>query len=228
MNFCEKPIAVMSWSSGKDSAFALHRIRQGNDISVIGLLTTMNMENDRVSVHGVRKELLDKQMEVLGLPVDMVMLPMPCDNEVYQQKMSAMIKTFHERGVQCVIFGDLFLEDIRQYRVDQMQGTGIKPIFPLWKEDTRLLSRQMVDEGLEAIVTCIDQRVLPAAFAGRRYDHSFLDDLPDGVDPCGENGEFHTVTVSGPMFTQDIAVEIGEQVVRGDFVYTDVMLREGR
>ncbi|NIQ08967.1 MAG: ATP-binding protein, partial [Gammaproteobacteria bacterium] len=152
MNFCEKPIAVMSWSSGKDSAFALHRIRQGNDISVIGLLTTMNMENDRVSVHGVRKELLDKQMEVLGLPVDMVMLPMPCDNEVYQQKMSAMIKTFHERGVQCVIFGDLFLEDIRQYRVDQMQGTGIKPIFPLWKEDTRLLSRQMVDEGLEAIV----------------------------------------------------------------------------
>ena len=219
----DKPKVVVSWSSGKDCAFALHQVRTEEKFEVVGLLTTLNGENDRVSMHGVRKELLQKQMVALGLPAEMVMLPMPCDNETYRRLVGGTIEVLRERGVQNVIFGDLFLEDIRQYREEQMQGSGLGAIFPLWLRDTRHLSRDMVDSGLRAVVTCVDQRTLSAEFVGRQYDHAFLDDLPVGVDPCGENGEFHTLVIDGPMFSSGLNIEIGEKVSHGDFTFADVL-----
>jgi len=223
MNTNDKPLVVVSWSSGKDCAFALHQIRNEGKFEVIGLLTTLNQENDRVAMHGVRKELLQRQMEALDLPAEMVMLPMPCDNETYRRLVGDTIEVLRERGVKQVVFGDLFLEDVRQYREEQMQDSGLSPIFPLWLRDTKQLSRDMVESGLRAIVTCVDQRALPAEYVGRQYDHVFLNDLPPGVDPCGEKGEFHTVVVDGPMFLSGIPVEIGETVVRGDFAFADVV-----
>lgn len=223
MKVKEKPKTIISWSSGKDSAFALHQIRKEDNLYVAGLLTTLNGENDRISIHGVRKELLEKQMEALQLQAEMVKLPMPCDNEIYRQEMGRVVARLKAEGVEHIVFGDLFLEDIRQYRLDQMRGTGIEPLFPLWQLDTGRLARDMVDEGLSAIVTCVDQRVLNAEFVGRPYNHEFLDDLPDGVDPCGENGEFHTVALAGPMFSRAINVAVGERVVHGDFVFADVV-----
>ena len=151
------------------------------------------------------------------------MLPVPCDNDAYQKTMGCAIARLRENSIEHVVFGDLFLEDIRQYRVDQMLGTGIAPLFPLWLKNTAELSRKMVDEGLRAIITTVDLRVLPIEFVGRQYDHDFLNDLPDGVDPCGENGEFHTVAIAGPMFSEEIEVEIGERYVSGDFAYIDVI-----
>lgn len=219
----DKPKVVVSWSSGKDCAFALHQVRSEGNFEVVGLLTTLNSENDRVAMHGVRKDLLQKQMDALGLPAEMVMLPMPCDNETYRRLVGGSIELLRERGVQNVVFGDLFLEDIRQYREEQMAGSGLGLLFPLWLRDTRQLSRDMVASGLRAIVTCVDQRALSAEFVGRDYDHSFLDDLPAGVDPCGENGEFHTLVVDGPMFSAGLSVEVGEKVVRGDFAFADVV-----
>lgn len=223
MEIKNKPKTIISWSSGKDSAFALHQVRIENKLTVVGLLTTLNGENERVSIHGVRKELLEKQMETLELPAEMVMLPMPCDNEAYQKEMSQVIDRLKDKGIEHIVFGDLFLEDIRQYRLDQMYGTGIEPLFPLWRLDTGKLARNMIDEGLRAIITSVDLRVLGAEFVGRVYDHKFLDDLPDGIDPCGENGEFHTVAIAGPMFTHAIKVKVGERVVRGDFAFADVV-----
>jgi uncharacterized protein (TIGR00290 family) len=220
----DKPKVVVSWSSGKDCAFALHQVRTEGLFEVVGLLTTLNSENDRVAMHGVRKELLQKQMAALGLPAEMVMLPMPCDNETYRHLLGNTIEVLRERGVQNVVFGDLFLEDIRQYREEQMEGSGLGSVFPLWLRDTGRLSREMVNSGLRAVVTCVDQRALPAEFVGRQYDHVFLDDLPAGVDPCGENGEFHTLVIDGPMFSGGLNVELGEKVVRGDFVFADVLL----
>ena len=219
----DKPKVVVSWSSGKDCAFALHQVRAEEKFEVVGLLTTLNSENGRVAMHGVRKELLQKQMAALGLPAEMVMLPMPCDNETYRRLVGGTIEVLRERGVQNVIFGDLFLEDIRQYREEQMQGSGLGAIFPLWLRDTGQLSRDMVESGLRAVVTCVDQRALSAEFVGRQYDHAFLDDLPVGVDPCGENGEFHTLVIDGPMFSSGLNVEIGEKVFHGDFAFADVL-----
>ena len=217
------PKAVVSWSSGKDCAFALHQVRIEGRIDVIGLLTTLNEENDRIAMHGVRKELLQMQLEALDLPAEMVMLLMPCDDETYRQRVGLTVEKLRERGVKQVIFGDLFLEDIRQYREEQMQNSGLDPVFPLWQRDTNQLCRDMVESGLQAVVTCIDQRVLSADYLGRRYDHQFLDDLPDDIDPCGENGEFHTLVTAGPMFSRPIAVRIGEKVLRGDFAFVDVL-----
>lgn len=215
--------AVVSWSSGKDCAFALHQVRTEGRVDVVGLLTTLNEENDRIAMHGVRKELLQMQLEALDLPAEMVMLPMPCDNETYRQRVGLTVEKLRGRGVKQVIFGDLFLEDIRQYREEQMQGCGLDPVFPLWQRDTSQLCRNMVDSGLQAVVTCVDQRVLSAEYLGRQYDHQFLDDLPPDIDPCGENGEFHTLVTAGPMFSWPIAVKIGEKVFRGDFAFVDVL-----
>jgi uncharacterized protein (TIGR00290 family) len=223
MNHKDKPKVVVSWSSGKDCAFALQQVRTGEEFEVVGLLTTLNSENDRVAMHGVRKELLQQQMAALGLPAEMVMLPMPCDNETYRRLIGGTIEVLRERGVQNIVFGDLYLEDIRQYREEQMEGSGLGSIFPLWLRDTEQLSRDMVDSGLCAVVTCVDQRALSAEFVGRSYDHAFLDDLPVGVDPCGENGEFHTLVIDGPMFSSGLNVEIGEKVLRGDFAFADVL-----
>lgn len=219
----DKPKVVVSWSSGKDCAYALHQVRTEEEFEVVGLLTTINSENDRIAMHGVRKELLQKQMAALGLPAEMVMLPMPCDNETYRRLVGGTIEVLRERGVQNVVFGDLFLEEIRQYREEQMQGSGLGSIFPLWLRDTGQLSRDMVDSGLHAVVTCVDQRALSAEFVGRQYDHTLLDDLPAGVDPCGENGEFHTLVIDGPMFSSGLNVEIGEKVTHGDFAFADVL-----
>ncbi len=216
------PKAVVSWSSGKDCAFALHQVRTEGRLDVVGLLTTLNEENDRIAMHGVRKELLQMQLEALDLPAEMVMLPMPCDDETYRQRIGLTVETLRKRGVKQVIFGDLFLEDIRQYREEQMQGSGLDPVFPLWQRDTGQLCRDMVDSGLQAIVTCVDQRVLSAEFLGRRYDHQFLDELSPDIDPCGENGEFHTLVTAGPMFSRPIAVQLGEKIFRGDFAFVDV------
>jgi len=217
------PTTVVSWSSGKDCAFALHQVRSQGLGEVIGLLTTLNEENDRVAMHGVRRELLQMQLDALGLPAEMVLLPMPCDDQTYRQRIGSCMDRLRERGVQQVVFGDLFLEDIRRYREEQMQGSGIAPVFPLWQRDTGQLARDMIRCGLRAVVTCVDRRVLPAEYAGRWYDNAFLEDLPPGVDPCGENGEFHTLVTAGPMLTQPIAVQVGRQVCRGDFVFTDVL-----
>jgi uncharacterized protein (TIGR00290 family) len=217
------PITVVSWSSGKDCAFALHQLRSQNLGEVVGLLTTLNEENDRVAMHGVRRQLLEMQLDALGLPAEMVRLPNPCDDQTYRQRIGSRMDRLRARGVQQVAFGDLFLEDIRRYREVQMQGSGIAPVFPLWQRDTGQLARDMIASGLRAVVTCVDRRVLPAGFAGRWYDDAFLEDLPSGVDPCGENGEFHTLVTAGPMFAQPIPVQVGRQVCRGDFVFVDVL-----
>ena len=166
MKSATMPKAVVSWSSGKDCAFALHQVITGGQVEVVGLLTTLNEENDRIAMHGVRKELLQMQLDALGLPAEMVMLPMPCDNETYRQRVGLAVETLRGRGAKQVIFGDLFLEDIRQYREEQMQGSGLDPIFPLWQRDTGQLCRDMVNSGLQAVVTCVDQRVLSAEYLG--------------------------------------------------------------
>jgi len=216
------PKAVVSWSSGKDCAFALHQVREHGQFEIVGLLITFNEENDRVAMHGVRRQLVQQQMQALALPAEMVMLPMPCGDETYRQRVGQCVERLRDRGVKQIIFGDLYLEDIRRYREEQMRGTGIEPIFPLWQRNTRQLARDMVDSGLQAVVTCVDQRQLEADFVGRQFDHSFLDDLPDHVDPCGENGEFHTLATAGPMFSRPLEVKIGALACHGDFVFADV------
>jgi len=223
----DKPTVVVSWSSGKDCAFALHQVRTEAKYEVVGILTTLNQENERIPMHGVRKELLQRQMAALDLPAETVMLPVPCDNQTYRRLIGGAVEVLRQRGVQKVVFGDLFLEDLRQYRVEQMKGSGLELLFPLWRRDTRQLSREMVESGLRAVVTCVDQRVLSAEYVGRQYDLEFLNDLPPDVDPCGENGEFHTVVVDGPMFSRKIDVKVGGKVVRGDFAFADVLPIKG-
>jgi uncharacterized protein (TIGR00290 family) len=219
--------AVVSWSSGKDCAFALHQVQEQGQLEIVGLLTTFNQENNRVAMHGVRRELVQLQMEALALPAEMVMLPMPCDEETYRQRIGRSVERLRAGGVNQIIFGDLYLEDIRRYREKQMRDTGIEPAFPLWQRDTRQLARDMVDCGLQAVVTCVDLKQLDADFVGRRFDHDFIDQLPDYVDPCGENGEFHTLATAGPMFTGTLAVKTGEKVRQGDFVYIDIYWDNG-
>src|SRR5262245_11494719 len=205
---------LVSWSSGKDSAWMLHVIRNEGIGKVGSLLTTINESANRVAMHAVRAELLEAQAHAAGLPLMTVPIPHPCPNEVYEARMSAAIEKAKGGGFTHVAFGDLFLEDIRRYREERMQGTGLTPIFPLWLRPTDALAREMQSGGLEAFLTCVDPRVLPASFAGRRFDRVLLDELPPSVDPCGERGEFHTCAVAGPMFTKRINVEPGIIVER--------------
>jgi uncharacterized protein (TIGR00290 family) len=214
--------AFVSWSSGKDSAFAFHEARKSG-IEIAGVLTTLNEVYDRVAMHGVRAELLDRQIAALDVPAIKVPIPSPCPNEVYEAKMDAACADIRTRGIRHIVFGDLFLEDIRAYRIEKLKPTGIEPIFPLWQRATAQLARDMIASGLVAHVTCLDPRKLPHGFAGRTFDESFLRDLPPGIDPCGENGEFHTVVTAGPMFAAPIPVRIGETVERDGFVFTDVV-----
>jgi len=216
---------LVSWSSGKDSAWMLHVIRSEGLGRPGGLLTTVNESANRVAMHAVRAELLQAQAEATGLPLMTVRIPHPCPNEIYEAQMSAAIARAKAEGFTHVAFGDLFLEDIRRYREERMQGTGLTPIFPLWMRPTDRLARDMLDGGLEAYLTCVDPRVLPASFAGRRFDAALLEDLPPGVDPCGERGEFHTCAVAGPMFSRCIDVVPGAIVERDGFVFADVMLQ---
>jgi len=215
---------VLSWSSGKDSAWSLHVLRQEPEVEVVGLLTTVNAAFDRVAMHGVRREILEAQAAAAGLPLHVVELPWPCSNEEYEKRMGAFVAKAMAKGVEAMAFGDLFLEDIRKYRETKLSSTGLKPIFPLWLRDTTALAREMIGDGLETWISVVDPSKLDASFAGRRFDESFLADLPAGIDPCGENGEFHTCVTAGPMFSAPIAVKVGETVVRDGFAFSDLAL----
>lgn len=218
--------AFISWSSGKDSAFALHEVRKRGDIDVIGALTTVNATHDRVAMHGVRRELLAAQARAMSLPMLEVPLPYPCPNEVYESRMETAVEEMRSQGATHVVFGDLFLEDIRDYRERQMSGTGMDCLFPLWRRDTSQLAQEMIDQGLKAHVVCIDPKKLDPSFVGREFNRAFLSDLPEDVDPCGENGEFHTIVTAGPMYQRELQIAPGEVVERDGLVYADFMLRE--
>jgi uncharacterized protein (TIGR00290 family) len=216
---------LLAWSSGKDSAYALHVLRQDAGIELVGLLTTVNSAVHRVSMHGVRDSLLAAQAEACGLPLLSVPIPDPCSDDEYRAAMAVAIAAARDQGVRKIAFGDLFLADVRRYREEQLAGTGIDPIFPLWGRPTGLLAREIVASGVTAIITCVDTQQLDARFAGRDYDSRLLDELPASVDPCGENGEFHTVVVGGPMFEKNLDVTVGPIVVKERFVFADVSLR---
>ena len=213
---------ALSWSSGKDSAWSLHLLRQDPDIDVVALITTINQEFDRVAMHAVRRQLLELQAESVGLPLWTVPLPWPCSNQQYEEKMRELCARATREEVEAIAFGDLFLADIRAYREKQLESTGLQPIFPVWLLPTRRLALDMIEAGLRAKVTCVDPKVLASEFAGRDFDASFLADLPEGVDPCGENGEFHSFVYDGPMFRHPISVQVGEVVERDGFVFADL------
>ncbi len=219
---------LLSWSSGKDSAWALHRLRQQGDYEIAGLLTTLNAAFDRVAMHSTRRALLEAQAAAAGLPLTIVPLPWPCSNEQYEAAMSAVCAEAVANGIEAIAFGDLFLEGIRQYRIDKLRGTGLQPVFPVWgpPEATRSLAEEMIAGGLRARLVCVDPKKFPgcdpAKFAGRDFDAALLRDLPPTVDPCGENGEFHTAVYAGPMFREPIPVESGEIVQRDGFIFADL------
>jgi len=200
------PKAWISWSTGKDSAWALHRTRELGEVEIVGLLTTVNSAAARVAMHAVRQSLLEAQAAALGIPLVTVPIPSPCPNAVYEQAMDTAIGRARAEGVTYMVFGDLFLEDIRRYREEKLRSTGVTPLFPLWDLDTRKLAAEMIGGGLRAHVTCVDPKKLDRRFAGRVFEAAFLADLPPGVDPCGENGEFHTFAYRGPMFQAPINV----------------------
>lgn len=218
-----KKITLLSWSSGKDSAWALHTLRQNPEIELAGLFCTVNQEFSRVAMHGVRTELLQRQADAVGLPLHIIYIPYPCSNEQYAQVMSEFVEQAKRDGIECFAFGDLFLEDVRRYREERLQGTGIEPIFPLWGANTAELSQTMVAAGLKSVLTCVNPKLLSKAFSGRTFDAELLRDLPPKLDPCGENGEFHSFAFAGPMFTQPIPFTIGETVERDGFVFTDLV-----
>ena len=217
------PKSYISWSSGKDSAFALYEARRLGLARVVGALTTINEVYDRVAMHGVRGALLDRQIDALGLPAIKVLLPSPCSNEIYEARMAEVCAALKAQGIRHIVFGDLFLEDIRAYREKKLADVGMRGIFPLWKRDTRALAREMIASGIEAHLVCVDPKRLDRGFAGRAFDSDLLGDLPDDVDPCGENGEFHTVVSAGPMLSERIPVSIGDVVEREGFVFADVI-----
>jgi uncharacterized protein (TIGR00290 family) len=214
---------LLAWSSGKDSAFALHILRRTPGVEVVGLLTTLNQAHDRVAMHAVRRTLLAAQAEAVGLPLQLVPIPDPCPNQAYEAAMATALSAALQAGVEAVAFGDLFLEDVRRYREERMAPTGLAALFPLWGRNTRALAEEMIAAGLQARLTCVDPRVLPKAFAGRAFDPALLAELPAGVDACGENGEFHTFVHDGPMFRRPVAVRSGEIVDRGGFVFADLV-----
>jgi uncharacterized protein (TIGR00290 family) len=217
------PKAVIAWSSGKDSAWALHEARRAGDYDIVGGLTTVTEAFCRVSMHGVREELLRAQLDAAGLPAIIVRIHFPCPNEIYEQKMAAVMADAKQAGITHIVFGDLFLEDVRAYRERQLAGTGITPVFPLWSRPTAALARDMIDAGVEARLSTVDLRKLPASFAGRRFDNALLAALPTEADPCGENGEFHSFVSAGPMLSGKIAVKVGETVERDGFAYADLL-----
>jgi len=226
-----RPTVLLSWSSGKDCAWALHVLRRRGDVEVVGLLTTFNEAADRVAMHAVRRRLVEAQAEAAGLPLQSVMLPYPCSNEQYEARMAAATAEAVRAGVTHVAFGDLFLEDVRDYRIRQMNGTGLEPLFPLWgtPADTPALAGRMLEAGFGAILTCVDPKQLAPNFVGRRFDEALLADLPPGVDPCGERGEFHTFCHRSPEFRREIPVKVGEIVHRDGFWFADLDIpdREG-
>ncbi len=219
-----RPRALLAWSSGKDSAWALHLLRQQKQVEVVGLLTTVNEIDRRVAMHAVRAEVLDAQARAVGLPLRLVPLPDRCANALYEAAMGAAMEQAAREGIQFIAFGDLFLEDIRRYREALTAPTGLRPLFPLWGIPTTTLARAMIEGGLRVRVACLDPRQLSPDFAGREVDASFLSALPPTIDPCGERGEFHTCAYDGPMFAYPLPLQTGETVLRDAFVYTDLAL----
>jgi uncharacterized protein (TIGR00290 family) len=211
---------LISWSSGKDCAWALHLLRQPG-IEIAGLLTTINAEFDRVAMHGTRRSILEAQAAAAQLPLWDIPLPWPCSNEVYEQRMADACRRAVDENIDAIAFGDLFLRDVRAYRETQLKPTGIEPLFPLWEIPTAELARSMISAGLRAKLVCVDSRQLDASFAGRDFDSNLLSDLPSSIDPCGENGEFHSCVYDGPMFSYPIALDPGEIVNRDGFLYAD-------
>jgi uncharacterized protein (TIGR00290 family) len=216
--------ALISWSSGKDSAFALQEVLRAGEFEVVGALTTVTETFGRVSIHGVRQEILRAQFDAAGLQPTIVPIPYPCPNEIYETRMAAAVERAVRDGITHIIFGDLFLEDIRAYRELKLKGTGITPVFPLWGRPTPQLAQAMLAGGLEAYIATVDLKKLSADFAGRKFNEQLLRELPDGVDPCGENGEFHTCVVAGPIFLRRLAVRPGERVERDGYAYCDLVL----
>ncbi len=214
---------LVSWSSGKDSAWALHLLSQRSDVRIAGLLTTFNTAADRVAMHAVRRSLVVAQAEQIGVPLWQVELPWPCSNADYEQIMRKVIERAIAEGIDAVAFGDLFLEDIRAYRERQLEGTGLEPLFPVWKIPTRQLAVDMIAAGVKAKLTCVDPSKLDRSFAGRDFDLDLLRDLPEQIDPCGENGEFHTFVYEAPVFSAPLDVRLGEIVERDGFVFADVV-----
>ena len=216
------PKAILCWSSGKDSAWALHVLRQLQEVEVIGLLTTINEVHDRVAMHAVRVSLLQAQAEAVGLPLWTVSIPNPCSNQQYEMAMETAIQRALAAGVSVMAFGDLFLEDVRRYRESQLAGTGLAPLFPIWGLSTRRLAREMISAGLRARLTCVDPKQIHTSFVGREFDDALLADLPATADPCGERGEFHTFAYAGPMFHHPVPIQTGEIVTRDGFVFADL------
>jgi uncharacterized protein (TIGR00290 family) len=214
---------LFCWSGGKDSAMALHALPAAANCRIAALLTTITEEYDRISMHGVRRVLLERQAESLGLPLHPVLIPPRCVNATYEERMREALAIHNARGVRRVAFGDIFLEDLRVYRERNLAQIGMQALFPIWKRDTRELARDFVRQGFRAIAVCVDPRVLDASFAGRELNASFFADLPPGVDPCGENGEFHTYVFDGPIFKAPIAVRAGEKVLREGFCFCDLL-----
>lgn len=217
-----RPEALLSWSSGKDSAWALHQLRAAGTYDVVGLVTTVNEAAGRVAMHAVRESLLAAQADAAGLPLWCVPLPSPCSNAQYETAMSGLLERARTAGVTVFAFGDLFLAEIRAYRERQLAGSGLTPVFPLWMRPTAALAHEMLAAGLRAVLTCVDPKQLAPSFAGRQFDTALLHDLPPTVDPCGENGEFHTFAFAGPMFRHPIDIAVGEVVERDGFVFADV------
>jgi len=216
------PKAILCWSSGKDSAWTLHVLRQRQEVEVVGLLTTINEVHDRVVMHAVRAALLQAQAEAVGLPLWTVPVPSPCSNQQYETAMGTAIQRALAAGVSVMAFGDLFLEEVRRYRETQLAGTGLAPLFPIWGLSTTLLAYEMVSAGLRARITCVDPKQIPASFVGREFDDELLADLPASADPCGERGEFHTFAYAGPMFRHPVPIQTGEIVTRDGFVFADL------
>lgn len=220
-----KPRAIVSWSSGKDSAFTLQVLREQDEFELVALFTTLNRLHDRVAMHAVRRELLRAQAASAGLPLWEVDIPSPCSNDEYDAAMRGLVARALAERVEVVAFGDLFLADIRRYREERLAGTGLRPVFPLWGIPTAELSTRMLATGLSAVLTCVDPRQLPAHFAGRIWDATLLQELPATVDPCGENGEFHTFVTRGAMLSQALDVKVGQPIERDGFVFADLQQR---
>jgi uncharacterized protein (TIGR00290 family) len=218
----EQEPVLLAWSSGKDCAFALHVLRR-QEVQVVGLLSTIDQSSARVAMHSVRLELLRAQAEAVGLPLLEVSLPSPCPNEAYDTAMGEALATARARGIRGVAFGDLFLEEVRRYREDRMAPTGLRTLFPLWGRNTRDLAEEMIDSGQQAVLTCVDPRALPSTYAGRAFDRALIDGLPATVDPCGENGEFHSFAWNGPAFRRPVRCRVGAAVARDGFVFADVL-----
>lgn len=216
---------LLSWSSGKDSAWALHHLRSDPAYEVAGLFTTVTGDFDRVSIHGVRTELLRLQAESIGLPLDLITLPYPCSNEQYESLMQDLIAKALARGLKFMAFGDIFLEDVRRYREEKLKGSGIRPLFPIWGQPSSEIAGGLISSGFEAVIASLNPDRVPARFIGQRYNQAFLDRLPPSVDPCGENGEFHTFVTYGPIFDRPVETEAGEIVNRDGFLYADLMPR---